>query len=905
MKKLICALLLVLLPFVASCDEFIPAQKECNSTPITFKKSDNYPASELGDVRFTFDCSNNHFEENFTIDIISKGDPIEFKYFSLHGSWGSIIFNPHQQEGSVEFQCHYKDDCCDHLSEVIKITFEEKVTYNTEFYDVDGNLIDSRTDKRNSTFYAPSYEDENFIGWSDFENLYELEDAILVKGDKKLYAITYENNYTDGLIFDEHDDYVSVVGYNGSYLDVKTPSSYNGKLVTEIAQGAFKSKNINSVTISPTIKTIGTSAFYESDVKEVYTSKYGLLNTFNDSAFGYAEKLEYLQIPYSFRKMGPSIFSRCNSLTLAFCDEDFSKISCFGWSNDGKNLTNWEPPDSRAIYYNVNKLLEKDATGKYSYVLFNDDTAALYKSFGNESVDIQIESVDGHPISRVLAHSYDGNSSIKKISISSSVKTIDKFAFYGCAALEEVDCTYADNLETIGSYAFYNCDSLVSLDLKNSKLHTVGTYAFYDCANLEELFVPKTITRFGKFALYSCPNLRLLLAGESLDSVSNDFANDLPVFYNVDRIVTTNYQFKYFVTRDGYSGILKAYFDDDIDFTSYDEFKTYPMKYICDHAFENRSMRKIKLMAETEYIGSYAFYGCDSLEEIDQQLGTGISYVGGYAFYGCKILKNIFLSRELTYLGQRCFQGASRLYILCEGIDLSNVRTGSVWNVDKRPINYRVKGLYYKNFNDNGAFYYYETYDETLGLLNWDGQYQDYGPTQNLVIDEIDGKYFETIGAYAFYNKKAYYESGPFDWSLVIKQIQIKVGKNVKKIGEGAFQNLFANVGSGELLNGSDQYFSILFEKNNLLEEIGSSAFYSSHMMKNDKVIIGSNIKSIGASAFRKSLTVNNDGTAGNIYIEKSSSANVSLGQYWNGDFNYYFGNKWSYNDNGVPMLNS
>ncbi len=87
-------------------------------------------------------------------------------------------------------------------------------------------------------------------------------------------------------------------------------------------------------------------------------------------------------------------------------------------------------------------------------------------------------------LSLILKHAFIGCSKLKKVDLSNcKVITVDKEAFYGCEALEEV--VDIEKIGTVNDRAFYGCKSLKEADLTG--LHTSGTAVFENCTSLASI----------------------------------------------------------------------------------------------------------------------------------------------------------------------------------------------------------------------------------------------------------------------------------------------------------------------------------------------------------------------------------------------------------------------------------
>ena len=88
---------------------------------------------------------------------------------------------------------------------------------------------------------------------------------------------------------------------------------------------------------------------------------------------------------------------------------------------------------------------------------------------------------------------FDHCESLKTVTLPSSVTTIDKWAFGNCTSLEEINLSDCTNLQSIGEFAFTK-SGLTWIDLSNTKVTTIplGTFAY--CQNLAKVRLPKDLT---------------------------------------------------------------------------------------------------------------------------------------------------------------------------------------------------------------------------------------------------------------------------------------------------------------------------------------------------------------------------------------------------------------------------
>ncbi len=102
------------------------------------------------------------------------------------------------------------------------------------------------------------------------------------------------------------------------------------------------------------------------------------------------------------------------------------------------------------------------------------------------------------------------SSSIEKITLPDSVKTISTNAFNGCMNLQEVVTTKNSKLDTIKPGAFSGCSSLKSINLKNIK--EIGSKAFYGCNSLKKVYLSVKLEKVGSEAFkYLANNSQIIL----------------------------------------------------------------------------------------------------------------------------------------------------------------------------------------------------------------------------------------------------------------------------------------------------------------------------------------------------------------------------------------------------------
>ena len=93
---------------------------------------------------------------------------------------------------------------------------------------------------------------------------------------------------------------------------------------------------------------------------------------------------------------------------------------------------------------------------------------------------------------------------VVSVTLSNTVKEIERFAFSDCTALEMINL--GNGLEVIGDSAFARCESLTSIRMPKS-LKVIGEKAFYRCTDLHSVSIPESVTSLGNMIFTYCEKL--------------------------------------------------------------------------------------------------------------------------------------------------------------------------------------------------------------------------------------------------------------------------------------------------------------------------------------------------------------------------------------------------------------
>lgn len=237
---------------------------------------------------------------------------------------------------------------------------------------------------------------------------------------------------------------------------------YFSKPITAIADVAFSSNRIKSITIPASVGSIGKLAFYSSLLESIYFESESSLTSIDEAAFADSE-LQEIRLPSSLESVGYGIFSGCKqlkSITVA----------------QGGNYSHW----------------------------WVDECGWLM-------------SLDSNKWSIIA---YPSGASTENVQSMGGDMTIARAAFTYCNNIKNVSLNFIENIE---KYNFIYCDKLESINLNQTK--SIGEYVLTECAKLQKIDAP-VATEIGTNSFCKNEAMIEISLGsselKSLNSVGND-----------------------------------------------------------------------------------------------------------------------------------------------------------------------------------------------------------------------------------------------------------------------------------------------------------------------------------------------------------------------------------------------
>ncbi|MDD5952068.1 MAG: leucine-rich repeat domain-containing protein [Oscillospiraceae bacterium] len=220
--------------------------------------------------------------------------------------------------------------------------------------------------------------------------------------------------------------------------------------------------------------------------------------------------------------------------------------------------------------------------------LLNEVTITGYS--GTKTAVSIPSKIGGKKVTRIETGAFGNSTTLKSVSIPSTVKTISMYAFAGCKNLSKV--TLCEGITTIDSYAFRGCSSLKTIT------------------------IPASVTKIGQ---------------EDFDreTMQRYWAHGNP-FTECKKLEKINVSSK----NKKYTSVGGVLFD---------------KKKTCLVAYPNAKGSTYTIPSTTKTIGQYAFNGCSSLKSV--KIPSSVKKIEAGAFGRCDAMKSITVPKTVTSIG--------------------------------------------------------------------------------------------------------------------------------------------------------------------------------------------------------------------------------------------------------------
>lgn len=353
------------------------------------------------------------------------------------------------------------------------------------------------------------------------------------------------------------------------------------KGVTSVSYEAFAlCKNLNSVTIPSTVKTIGIRSFYGTKISKITVPS--KTKTIGQGAFGSCKSLKTIVMPGDFKlkleedtddklwyvtsdqsavdtitfntklKLANVSYLSANNLLVAKNDPSYQSIEGVIYTKDGKGIV--RVPQKRTelkikegcTEFNMQSVLynSTDSEGdefnncsKLKKIVIPSSVKSInkikYKTDRADACDMHVDTIEIAPKDFDANSLYALGSSLgKNITIESLMKLLpDQITYkdhmyitkdHGLLKYDGKDANVEipEEITWIAPEAFYRNETLKNVKLP-SKITTIEENTFYGCSELEAVAIPDQVTMIGKSAFDECTVLKSVTFGKSLKVIKD------------------------------------------------------------------------------------------------------------------------------------------------------------------------------------------------------------------------------------------------------------------------------------------------------------------------------------------------------------------------------------------------
>lgn len=353
------------------------------------------------------------------------------------------------------------------------------------------------------------------------------------------------------------------------------------KGVTSVSYEAFAlCKNLNSVTIPSTVKTIGIRSFYGTKISKITVPS--KTKTIGQGAFGSCKSLKTIVMPGDFKlkleedtddklwyvtsdqsavdtitfntklKLANVSYLSANNLVVAKNDPSYQSIEGVIYTKDGKGIV--RVPQKRTelkikegcTEFNMQSVLynSTDSEGdefnncsKLKKIVIPSSVKSInkikYKTDRADACDMHVDTIEIAPKDFDANSLYALGSSLgKNITIESLMKLFpDQITYkdhmyitkdHGLLKYDGKDANVEipEEITWIAPEAFYRNETLKNVKLP-SKITTIEENTFYGCSELEAVIIPDQVTMIGKSAFDECTVLKSVTFGKSLKVIKD------------------------------------------------------------------------------------------------------------------------------------------------------------------------------------------------------------------------------------------------------------------------------------------------------------------------------------------------------------------------------------------------
>ena len=382
----------------------------------------------------------------------------------------------------------------------------------------DGGIV-SQEDKVLSNSLVSAKLSYNYIKSED-RNISENEKVNIKKASRLIFS-------TNEGLFVSSDDLKDINELAVKELDL-SPSSF---LNNEIPDNAFlENNNLEYIILPNNLQIISNCAFKNcSSLKNVFFAEG--VEEIRSEAF-YNTKLESIILPDSLKTIGNNAFSSCKYLLSVECGKNLVNVS-YNFVDDSINLERIDIREAGTYFsdngsiYVTETAVDDFGNDVISYKLLRcpEGKTGTFTMFNKTSVIGKYSLYNCKKLNQIILASNELSRGAE----------IEEYALCGCDNVKNIKLSTA--LKTIGDYAFYGCTGVNYFNLEETMVKSIGANAFRECNRLTSVILPSSIENIGEYAFYNLTDLTIVDALHNLNNVSfGDYAFSKTHYYQKLRI---------------------------------------------------------------------------------------------------------------------------------------------------------------------------------------------------------------------------------------------------------------------------------------------------------------------------------------------------------------------------------
>jgi hypothetical protein len=311
-------------------------------------------------------------------------------------------------------------------------------------------------------------------------------------------------------------------------------------------------------------------------------------------------------------------------------------------------------------------------TGTFGPLTYTDDgTSITITDFDNSVTDVVIpETIDGKPVVAIGVRAFIWGVPLSKVSIPSSVTSIDSQAFHGCRGLVSIDVDPQNPV-------YMSLDGVLIDKVSNElmvyppqrpdseyvipiTIDSINKEAFEYCEFLTSVIIPDTFTSLDS-AFINCRSLISIVIPESVTSLEGAFNNCFSLT-NVtipDGVTSLDGTFRgcHSLTTVAIPDGITSLYDTFIGCSALTSVPIPDSVRLLDGTFYNCTSLTTVTIPDSVVRMDSAFRGCSALTSVT--IPDGVRSLSG-TFYNCTSLKSIVIPDGVSSLN-RTFDGCSAL----------------------------------------------------------------------------------------------------------------------------------------------------------------------------------------------------------------------------------------------------